>query len=73
MSTGDFSGSCVGNHSQARFAVQEVRRVPRAKFPTEQVYGATPDRALRLITCGGQYDVTHGRYLDNVLVLALAV
>jgi LPXTG-site transpeptidase (sortase) family protein len=57
----------------ARFRVAQVQRVPRAAFPTEQVYGASPDRELRLITCGGLYDHVHGRYLDNVLVLALAV
>jgi LPXTG-site transpeptidase (sortase) family protein len=56
-----------------RFEVAQIRRVPRANFPTEQVYGATPDRMLRLITCGGLYDHVHGRYLDNVLVVALAV
>jgi LPXTG-site transpeptidase (sortase) family protein len=56
-----------------RFEVAQIRRVPRADFPTEQVYGATPDRMLRLITCGGLYDHVHGRYLDNVLVVALAV
>ncbi|MGH8893857.1 MAG: sortase domain-containing protein [Actinomycetes bacterium] len=56
-----------------RFRVAEVRRVARREFPTEDVYGATPDRTLRLITCGGLYDHVHGRYVDNVLVLALAV
>lgn len=56
-----------------RFEVAQIRRVPRASFPTAQVYGATPDRMLRLITCGGLYDHVHGRYLDNVLVVALAV
>jgi LPXTG-site transpeptidase (sortase) family protein len=56
-----------------RFEVAQIHRVPRASFPTEQVYGATPDRLLRLITCGGLYDHVHGRYLDNVLVVALAV
>ena len=56
-----------------RFEVAQIRRVPRASFPTEQVYGATPDSMLRLITCGGLYDHVHGRYLDNVLVVALAV
>jgi LPXTG-site transpeptidase (sortase) family protein len=56
-----------------RFEVRQVRRVPRASFPTEQVYGATPDSLLRLITCGGLYDHVQGRYLDNVLVVALAV
>jgi LPXTG-site transpeptidase (sortase) family protein len=56
-----------------RFEVAQIQRVPRASFPTEQVYGATPDSMLRLITCGGLYDHVHGRYLDNVLVVALAV
>jgi LPXTG-site transpeptidase (sortase) family protein len=55
------------------FQVAQIHRVPRASFPTQQVYGATPDSLLRLITCGGLYDHVHGRYLDNVLVVALAV
>ena len=56
-----------------RFEVAQISRVQRAGFPTEQVHGATPDRLLRLITCGGLYDHIHGRCLDNVLVGALAV
>ena len=56
-----------------RFEVADVRRVSRKSFPTEEVYGATPDSTLRLITCGGLYDHVRGRYLDNVLVLALSV
>jgi hypothetical protein len=70
---GDRITVTLSDGSRARFAVQEVRRVPRERFPTDQVYGATPDRALRLITCGGRYDRTRDRYPDNVLVLALAV
>jgi LPXTG-site transpeptidase (sortase) family protein len=56
----------------ARFTVVDVRRVARRHFPTAAVYGPTPDETLRLITCGGVYDHVHGRYLDNVLVLAVA-
>jgi hypothetical protein len=70
---GDRITVTLSDGSRTRFAVREVRRVPRVRFPTDEVYGATPDRALRLITCGGRYDVTRGRYPDNVLVLALAV
>lgn len=55
------------------FEVAEIRRVRREDFPTEDVYGAIPDRALRLITCGGVYDRARGGYVENVLVLALAV
>lgn len=59
--------------TRVQFEVVDVRRVSRSSFPTEDVYGPTPDRTLRLITCGGVYDHVRGRYLDNVLVLALAV
>ncbi len=55
-----------------RFAVQEVRRVRRDRFPTVEVYGPLPDRGLRLITCGGLYDHQRGRYRDNIVVFALA-
>lgn len=55
------------------FEVVQVRRVARKNFPTEEVYGPTPDSTLRLITCGGLYDHVRGRYLDNVLVLAVPV
>jgi sortase (surface protein transpeptidase) len=56
-----------------RFRVTSVRHVDRARFPTQAVYGPVPDRALRLITCGGTYDHAQGRYRQNVVVFALAV
>jgi hypothetical protein len=41
-------------------------------LPTERVYGPTPDRALRLITCGGPFDYARRSYRDNVVVYAVA-
>jgi LPXTG-site transpeptidase (sortase) family protein len=73
LRTGDKVTVTRADGVDVRFDVVQIRRVSRANFPTEQVYGATPDRVLRLITCGGLYDHVHGRYLDNVLVVALAV
>lgn len=61
------------DHSIAVFAVDEVRRFHKARFPTELVYGNTSYAALRLITCGGQFDSATGHYLDNVVVLASLV
>ena len=55
------------------FRVLEVDRVPKDHFPTQDVYGPTPDRALRLITCGGAYLRHAGGYQDNVVVYAVAV
>jgi hypothetical protein len=34
------------------------------------VYGPVPDAELRLITCGGIFDRSHGSYLSNVVVFA---
>ncbi len=54
----------------ARFSVEEVKTYSKAGFPTAQVYGATPDPELRLITCGGAFDQGRGHYVDNVVVYA---
>ena len=55
------------------FAVTSVRMFPKEQFPTEEVYGPTPVSELRLVTCGGPFDRVGGRYLDNVIVHAVAV
>ena len=39
-------------------------------FPTDTVYGPTPDAELRLITCGGTFDLQTGHYLSNIVVYA---
>jgi sortase (surface protein transpeptidase) len=57
--------------SIAMFVVQRVASFPVASFPTDQVYGATTDPELRLITCGGQYSLVQRHYLENVVVFAV--
>jgi len=59
--------------SVAVFAVDEVRRFQKARFPSRLVYGNTDHAALRLITCGGPIDRDTGHYRDNVVVLASLV
>jgi hypothetical protein len=56
--------------SSLTFVVQRVASFPVDSFPSDQVYGATTDAELRLITCGGQYSLVRGRYLMNVVVFA---
>jgi hypothetical protein len=55
-----------------RFTVASTAWYPKTKFPTEQVYGPTPDRQLRLITCGGVFDHRLRTYKDNLVVYAVA-
>ncbi|RBY94926.1 class F sortase [Blastococcus sp. TBT05-19] len=56
--------------STARFTVTRVARHPKDAFPTDEVYGPTPDAQLRLITCGGEFDSSRRSYEDNVVVFA---
>ncbi|CAN5239869.1 hypothetical protein BH20ACT5_BH20ACT5_24900 [soil metagenome] len=53
------------------FTVLRVEQYPKADFPTARVYGPTPDRELRLITCGGDFDRSRRSYLDNIVVYAV--
>jgi LPXTG-site transpeptidase (sortase) family protein len=53
------------------FTVTGVERYPKNEFPTQKVHGPTPDRALRLITCGGSFDAAKRSYRDNIVVYAV--
>jgi sortase (surface protein transpeptidase) len=59
--------------SSVRFAVDGVARYPKDDFPTEAVFGPSPDPLLRLITCGGAFDRSRQSYRDNVVVTARLV
>ena len=56
--------------SIATFVVDSVVPVPKDRFPTQSVYGKTKYAALRVITCGGQYDKKTMHYLSNIIVYA---
>lgn len=56
--------------SVARFAVASSGTYDKARFPTNDVYLATPEPALRLITCAGEFDRDVGHYADNLVVFA---
>jgi hypothetical protein len=56
-----------------RFVVTAAEQVKKESFPTDRVYGVdTPDAELRLITCGGPFDLATGHYTDNFIVSARA-
>ncbi|MDP9406040.1 MAG: sortase [Actinomycetota bacterium] len=56
--------------SRVRFVVERVERHDKRRFATHRVYGPTAVAALRLITCGGDFDRDAGSYRDNVVVFA---
>ena len=55
------------------FRVTLVQTYLKDRFPTQAVYGPTPDPELRLITCGGAFDYATGHYLSNIVVYATEV
>jgi hypothetical protein len=59
-----------GDGLTARFEVLAVDRYPKDAFPTGWVYGDVDHAALRLITCGGEFDRAARSYRDNVVVYA---
>ena len=56
--------------SAVRFVVQRTEQYPKDRFPTDEVYYPTLTPALRLVTCGGEFDATIGRYRSNLIVFA---
>ncbi len=55
------------------FRVTSVQTYLKDHFPTQTVYGPTPDAELRLITCGGAFDAATHHYLSNIVVYATQV
>ncbi|MFR9781000.1 class F sortase [Micromonospora sp. MS34] len=56
--------------STAAFTVTDVVEYPKSAFPAETVYGPADRPALRLITCGGQFDYVRRSYRANIVVYA---
>jgi hypothetical protein len=56
--------------STVRFTVERVAQYPKQRFPTDEVYYPTLTPALRLVTCGGEFDAAVGHYRSNVIVFA---
>jgi hypothetical protein len=61
------------DHLHARFRITRVQAFPKARFPSQAVYGRLGYAGLRLITCGGPYDAARGGYQDNTIVFARLV
>jgi len=54
----------------AVFRVTGVREYAKDKYPANIIYAPTDYAALRLITCGGDFDAVTGHYLSSVVVFA---
>jgi hypothetical protein len=63
----------LADGTTAVFRVTGVRAYSKSSFPSRTVYGPTSNAALRLITCGGDFDYATHRYLGSTVVFASLV
>ncbi|HXH34253.1 MAG TPA: class F sortase [Plantibacter sp.] len=70
---GDQITVTLSDGSSSTFAVDNAIDVEKKTFPTQQVYGPTPDAQLRLITCNGPFDDAADTYANNYIVFASLV
>jgi len=70
LKPGDEAAVTRADGTEVVFVVDRVEQHPKNAFPTEAVYGPTPDATLRLITCGGSFDRSVGHYRDNTIAFA---
>jgi hypothetical protein len=55
------------------FSVYGTQDFDKSSFPSDRVYGETPEQELRLITCSGEYEEDQGGYQRNLVVFARAI
>ena len=67
---GDLIEVRMSDRRTVRFSVDGSHVVTKALFPSKEVYGATPDAQLRLITCSEPFDPVAHSYTDNLVVFA---
>lgn len=60
----------TANGATLTFFVERIEQYAKDRFPADEVYGPTSQRALRLITCGGKFDRAIRSYRDNIVVFA---
>ncbi|MGK9146123.1 class F sortase [Plantibacter flavus] len=70
---GDQVTVTMSDGSTSTFAVDRAIDVEKKAFPTQEVYGPTPDAQLRLITCNGPFDDAADTYANNYVVFATLV
>src|SRR5207245_962720 len=64
---GDMVYVMRANASIVQFKITKVSTYAKSAFPARAVDSPVPYAAIRLITCGGEFDYSTGHYLSNVI------
>lgn len=73
LAPGDVVEVTTAGGTVATYAVDRVEQVAKDEFPTFEVFGATRDDVLRLVTCAGEFDRGERSYQDNLVVHATRI
>ncbi len=70
---GDMVYVMRANATIAAFRITKVRTYAKSAFPSRAVGSPVPYAAIRLITCGGEFDHVTGHYLSIVIAFGYQV
>jgi len=70
---GDMVYVMRANATIVAFRITKVRTYAKSAFPSRAVDSPVPYAAIRLITCGGEFDHATGHYLSNVIAFGYQV
>ncbi|QEV99377.1 class F sortase [Microbacterium caowuchunii] len=73
LAAGDVVQVTDGAGATHAYSVTDVVYHRKTELPVAELFSRTGDPALVLITCGGEYDPSVGRYEENVVVTATPV
>jgi len=57
--------------STATFQVAQMKEVPQANFPTQEIFGNINYAGIRVMTCGGLFNTTTHEYEDNIVAFGI--
>jgi hypothetical protein len=57
----------LDNGKSCTYRVDRLRAVKKDQFPSQEVWGNTPDAQIRLISCGGPFVGGTTGYRDNII------
>lgn len=57
----------LDNGKNCTYRIDELLTVHKAQFPTQRIWGNTPDAQIRIISCGGKFVGGQYGYQDNLI------
>lgn len=70
-STGDAVEVSTTSGEVLRFRITSIEQISKAELPLASLFARDGAHAMRLVTCGGDWDAAAGAYQDNIVVTAV--